>query len=398
MAGSGTAHLRGSDALLSVRDLVVEHPTKGGVVQAVSKVSFDVLPGETLGIVGESGCGKSTTGRAVLRLDRLTAGEIDFAGERIDTASAGRLRELRRSIQMIFQDPVASLNPRRSVKDIVVEGLSVTGAPKEQRTAASAAILQQVGLGGERFADMLPRQLSGGQAQRVAIGRALALRPRLLICDEPVSALDVSVQAQILNLIEELKAEFELTVVFIAHDLGVVRAVSDDVLVMYLGKVCEFGDSDLVYDSPAHPYTRALLDSVPLTDAGRGFTGPALEGDLPSPLDPPAGCRFRTRCPRAEERCAAEEPPVLQVRPGQYAACHFPLAPVTITAEPASATPEPATATAEPATAEPATATAEPADVPTTGEAKPAGEAEASGPAKTLGGATPTPPGGDGTA
>lgn len=340
MAGSGTAHLRGEDALLSVRDLVVEYPTKGGVVQAVSKVSFDVLPGETLGIVGESGCGKSTTGRAVLRLDRLTSGQITFAGERIEGVGERRMRELRRSIQMIFQDPVASLNPRRSVKDIVVEGLAVARAPASERATVSASVLGQVGLDGDRFADMLPRQLSGGQAQRVAIGRALALHPRLLICDEPVSALDVSVQAQILNLIEELKAEFDLTVVFIAHDLGVVRAVSDDVLVMYLGKVCEFGDSDLVYDQPAHPYTRALLDSVPLTDPERGFTGPALEGDLPSPLSPPTGCRFRTRCPLAEERCAAEEPEIREVRPGQYVACHFPLtSPLAESAATAAATP-----------------------------------------------------------
>ncbi|MBL7501635.1 oligopeptide/dipeptide ABC transporter ATP-binding protein, partial [Frankia nepalensis] len=181
------------------------------------------------------------------------------------------------------------------------------------------------GLGGERFGDLLPRQLSGGQAQRVAIGRALALKPQLLICDEPVSALDVSVQAQILNLIEELKAEYHLTVVFIAHDLGVVRAVSDNVLVMYLGKVCEFGDADLVYDNPAHPYTRALLDSVPRADPDNPFHGPAIQGDLPSPLAPPTGCRFRTRCPLATPKCADEEPQTREVRPGQYAACHYPL-------------------------------------------------------------------------
>jgi oligopeptide/dipeptide ABC transporter ATP-binding protein len=325
VAGSGTAHLRGEKALLSVRDLVVEYPTDGGVVQAVSKVSFDVLPGETLGIVGESGCGKSTTGRAVLRLDRPTAGEVSFAGERIEAAGHRRLRRLRREMQMIFQDPVASLNPRRSVADIVVEGLAVAGVPAAERAKAATAVLEQVGLPAARFADLRPRQLSGGQAQRVAIGRALALNPRLLVCDEPVSALDVSVQAQILNLVEDLKREFDLTVVFIAHDLGVVRAVSDDVLVMYLGKVCEFGDADLVYDAPAHPYTRALLDSVPLTDPDRGFAGPALEGDLPSPLAPPSGCRFRTRCPLAEQRCADEEPEIREVRPGQHVACHFPL-------------------------------------------------------------------------
>ena len=326
MAGSGTAHLRGDRALLRVQDLVVEYPTQAGLVHAVSHVSFDVLPGETLGIVGESGCGKSTTGRAVLRLDHAaTAGEITFAGERIDQADTRRMRALRRDMQMIFQDPVASLNPRRSVQDIVVEGLAVAGASKAERATASTAVLNQVGLAGERFAHLLPRQLSGGQAQRVAIGRALAVNPKLLICDEPVSALDVSVQAQILNLLEDIKAEYDLTIVFIAHDLGVVRSISDDVLVMYLGKVCEFGDSDLVYTSPAHPYTRALLDSVPLTDPDKNFNGPELTGDIPSPLAPPSGCRFRTRCPRAADRCAVEEPQVREVRPEQFVACHFPL-------------------------------------------------------------------------
>ncbi|GAA2431280.1 dipeptide ABC transporter ATP-binding protein [Actinomadura vinacea] len=329
MAGSGTAHLRGEQALLSVRDLVVEYPGKTGTVQAVSKVSFDVLPGETLGIVGESGCGKSTTGRAMLRLDRATSGRISFGGERIEQAGERRMRTLRRQMQMIFQDPVASLNPRRSVKDIVVEGLAVNGSPAAERAAMSADVLAKVGLSDERFTRLLPRQLSGGQAQRVAIARALAVNPRLLLCDEPVSALDVSVQAQILNLISDLKADYDLTVVFIAHDLGVVRNISDNVMVMYLGKVCEFGDAAEVYDSPAHPYTRALLDSVPLTDPDQGFTGPALEGDMPSPMSPPTGCRFRTRCPLAQDRCAEEEPEVREVRTGQFTACHFPLTPAT---------------------------------------------------------------------
>lgn len=255
----------------------------------------------------------------------MTAGRIRFGEEWIEGVSEKHMRSLRRDMQMIFQDPVSSLNPRRAVKDIVVEGLTVAGANAEEREKKSASMLEQVGLPGDRFAEILPRQLSGGQAQRVAIARALALGPRLLICDEPVSALDVSVQAQILNLIEELKAEFDLTVVFIAHDLGVVRTVSDNVMVMYLGKVCEFGDSIELYDDPAHPYTRALLDSVPLTDPDKAFAGPALAGDVPSPLSPPTGCRFRTRCPHAQERCEKEEPEMREVRPGQYAACHFPL-------------------------------------------------------------------------
>ncbi|KJF24642.1 ABC transporter ATP-binding protein [Rhodococcus sp. AD45-ID] len=325
MAGSGVAHLRGDDALLSVTDLVVEYHTNSGTVQAVSTVSFDVLPGETLGIVGESGCGKSTTGRAVLRLDHITSGQIRFAEHQIEQAGKKQLRELRRDMQMIFQDPVASLNPRRPVKEVVVEGLSIAGSSVQEKQTAAEGLLTQVGLGSERFADMLPRQLSGGQAQRVAIARALALHPRLLICDEPVSALDVSVQAQILNLLEELKSKYDLTVVFIAHDLGVVRSFSDKVMVMYLGKVCEFGDSIELYDNPAHPYTRALLDSVPLTDPDRAFAGPALEGDVPSPLAPPPGCRFQTRCPQVQSRCTSEEPQIREVRAGQFAACHYPL-------------------------------------------------------------------------
>jgi peptide/nickel transport system ATP-binding protein len=228
-------------------------------------------------------------------------------------------------MQMIFQDPVASLNPRRMVKEIVAEGLSVAGVNRNERELISLEMMEKVGLNPGRFADMYPRQLSGGQAQRVAIARALALKPRILFCDEPVSALDVSVQAQIINLIEVLKDEFNLTVVFIAHDLGVVRIVSDSVMVMYLGKVCEYGDSDLVYATPSHPYSRALMDSVPLTDPGRAFSGPALEGDIPSPLTPPSGCRFRTRCPKAQEQCSVSEPEMREVQPGQYVACHFPL-------------------------------------------------------------------------
>ncbi|MCD4533634.1 ABC transporter ATP-binding protein [Nocardioides sp. cx-169] len=325
MAGSGTAHLRGEGTLLRVEDLEVEYHTKGGSFKAVAGISFDVEQGETLGIVGESGCGKSTTGRAVLRLDPIAGGRIRYGEDWIEAIPEKRMRKLRRDMQMIFQDPVASLNPRRSVKEIVVEGMTIEGEPESARTKMSEDMLAQVGLADERFPAMLPRQLSGGQAQRVAIARALALSPRLLICDEPVSALDVSVQAQILNLLEELKQEFNLTIVFIAHDLGVVRTVSDNVLVMYLGKVCEYGDSVEVYDNPAHPYTRALLDSVPLTDPDKGFAGPALKGDMPSPLSPPEGCRFQSRCPKAQDLCVQEEPVVREVRPGQYVACHFPL-------------------------------------------------------------------------
>lgn len=325
LAGSGSAHLRGDAAVLSVENLEVEYHTSGGSFKAVAGVSFDLLPGETLGIVGESGCGKSTTGRAVLRLDPIAGGHVRFRDETIETATHKRMRELRRDMQMIFQDPVSSLNPRRLVKDIVTEGLAIGGQGAKERAAVVDELLDQVGLPTERFAEMSPRQLSGGQAQRVAIGRALAVRPGLLICDEPVSALDVSVQAQILNLLEDLKSKYDLTIVFIAHDLGVVRSFSDKVLVMYLGKTCEFGDSVEVYERPAHPYTRGLLDSVPSPEVEGGFVGPALYGDLPSPLNPPSGCRFRARCPNSQEKCAVEEPSMREVRPGQFAACHFPL-------------------------------------------------------------------------
>ncbi|MFC7886896.1 ABC transporter ATP-binding protein [Streptomyces sp. NPDC057376] len=351
MAGSGTAHLRtrdphsegrgaleqhgdnetdnndgtGNEVLLSVEDLRVEFTTAAGVVRAVSGISFDLLRGETLGIVGESGCGKSTTGRAILRLGEVSGGRVRFAGADILAAPRKELTRLRRRMQMIFQDPVGSLNPRRPVRHLVTEGLAAAGASAERRRERARAVLDSVGLEYERFADRLPRQLSGGQAQRVAIARALAVEPELIVCDEAVSALDVSVQAQIINLIEDIKDEFGLTVVFIAHDLGVVRTISDRVMVMYLGKICELGEPESVYASPAHPYTRALLDSVPRSDLRGGFAGPALGGDIPSPLEPPSGCRFRTRCPRAQELCAQQEPQMAQTKTGQYVACHFPL-------------------------------------------------------------------------
>ncbi len=328
MAGSGTAHLRPQDQrLLSVEDLHVRFKTAGGVVQAVSGISFDVVRGETLGVVGESGCGKSTAGRAVLRLGEVSDGNIRFGDTDVLAADRKQMIGLRSRMQMIFQDPVASLNPRRPVRQLVVEGLTVTGASADERATRARKVMDSVGLDYDRFADRLPRQLSGGQAQRVAIARALAVGPDLLVCDEAVSALDVSVQAQVINLIEELKAEFDLTVVFIAHDLGVVKTISDRVMVMYLGKVAEVGEPEALYETPAHPYTRALLDSVPTPEVEGGFAGPALAGDIPSPLSPPSGCRFRTRCPLAQDKCAQEEPQLRQATTGQYFACHFPLVP-----------------------------------------------------------------------
>jgi oligopeptide/dipeptide ABC transporter ATP-binding protein len=322
MAGSGKAHLR-DNPLLSVQDLVVDYVGSSGVIHAVSKISFDVERGETLGIVGESGCGKSTTGRAILGLEKITSGQVSFDNFRLDSLKASGVRQLRRRMQMIFQDPIGSLNPRRKVRDIVIEGCNKKDSGDLR--AAAEKVLAEVGLPAERFSDLLPRSLSGGQAQRVAIARAVAMKPELLVCDEPVSALDVSVQAQIVNLLEDLKQNFGLTIIFIAHDLTVVRSISDRVLVLYLGKVCEIGDPDVVFFQPAHPYTRALLDSIPNPDPDQGFTGSALSGDLPSPMSLPSGCHFRTRCPRVQDLCVEVEPQMAKIGENQFAACHFPL-------------------------------------------------------------------------
>jgi peptide/nickel transport system ATP-binding protein len=325
MAGSGTAHLRPEmHPILSVHDLVVEFPAKGGGrVHAVSGVSFDVLEGETLGVVGESGCGKSTTGRAVLQLPKPTSGSVRFAGTELTALDRQELRRVRVQMQMIFQDPVASLNPRRRVRELVAEGPSIW----HRKVAGSVIddILDAVGLDPGVVADRWPHELSGGQCQRVCIARALILDPKLLICDESVSALDVSVQAQILNLLKDMKARYRLTMIFVSHDLGVIKNISDRVVVMYLGKVCEVASSDDLYASPAHPYTRLLLESIPTTSAPAD-NGPAsvAAADQPSAVEPPSGCRFRTRCPRAADRCASEEPTMGAVGPGHYVACHFP--------------------------------------------------------------------------
>jgi peptide/nickel transport system ATP-binding protein len=340
MAGSGTAHLRDpEDALLRVEHLVVEFPVghSGLKVNAVSDVSFDIVEGETLGLVGESGCGKSTTGRAVVQLPRPTSGSVRFDGEDLTTLTGEDLRKMRPRMQMIFQDPISSLNPRRRVRDIVAEGLEIWAVgDKSSRAAKVDEVLEAVGIdpanSGRR-----PHEFSGGQCQRISIARAVITDPKLIICDEPVSALDVSVQAQILNLLEDMKARYGLTLVFIAHDLAVVKNVSDRVMVMYLGKVCEVGSPDDLYAHPAHPYTAALLAAIPVPDPGvRPDTEQVLGGEIPSPVHPPTGCRFRTRCPKAEVRCAEEEP---QIRPvgngpsgnggsgsGHFVACHFPLA------------------------------------------------------------------------
>jgi len=329
MAGTGTAHLHGeSEALLRVENLTVQFPVgrTGLKVHAVSGISFDVLPGETLGLVGESGCGKSTTGKAVIQLPPPTSGSIVFQGQDLTQLRGEKVRQLRTNVQMIFQDPISSLNPRRRVRDIVAEPLHVWGiGSKQERARKVEEVLETVGID-PSTADRRPHQFSGGQCQRISIARALVLEPKMLICDEPVSALDVSVQAQVLNLLEDLKAKYGLTMVFIAHDLAVVKNVSDRVCVMYLGKVCEVAPSDDLYAQPAHPYTSRLLDSIPVPDPEvKPDPANRIQGELPSPMAPPSGCRFRTRCPIAQERCASEEPQLRHVGQGHYVACHFPL-------------------------------------------------------------------------
>jgi peptide/nickel transport system ATP-binding protein len=328
MAGTGTAHLRApDDVLLRVEDMVVDFPTPGGKVSAVAGISFDVAEGETLGLVGESGCGKSTAARATMQLPAPTSGTVLFEGVDLTGLRGERLRGLRPQLQIVFQDPISSLNPRRRVGDIVGAPLKIwkVGTPAERRAKVDEA-LDAVGLDPDVARDKRPHEFSGGQCQRICIARALVLEPKLIICDEPVSALDVSVQAQILNLLEDLKERYGLTLVFITHDLAVVKNVSDRVAVMYLGKVCELARPDALYAAPAHPYSAALLSAIPVPDPTvRSSSSGLVPGDLPSPVSPPSGCRFRTRCPRAEPRCAIEEPQIRRVADDQYVACHFPL-------------------------------------------------------------------------
>ncbi len=330
MAGTGTAHLRDEGrAILRVENLVQEFPVgrTGLKVHAVSGISIDILEGETLGLVGESGCGKSTTGRAMMQLPRPTAGSVKFDGTEMTTLSDRELRRMRPKFQMIFQDPISSLNPRRKVGEIVAEPLNIwKEGQKDTRLAKVEEMLDTVGLDPAVAMDKRPHQFSGGQCQRISIARSLVMDPKMLICDEPVSALDVSVQAQILNLLEDMKERYGLTMVFISHDLAVVKNVSDRVAVMYLGKLCEVADPDELYSNPAHPYTYALLSAIPIPDPDAEIkVVEGLEGELPSPIHPPSGCRFRTRCPRAEDRCAAEEPEIRYVSEGHYVACHFPI-------------------------------------------------------------------------
>lgn len=322
-----------ANVLLRVSQLVKHFPlTKGiilqkqiGAVRAVDGVSFDVARGETLGLVGESGCGKSTTGRAILQIFRPTSGSVNFDGVDLVNLKSRELRLMRRKMQMIFQDPYASLNPRMTVDEIVSEPLLIhqvaSGLEIESRVAN---LLEMVGLN-PSFANRYPHEFSGGQRQRIGIARALALQPSFIVCDEPISALDVSIQAQVVNLLEDLQKEFNLTYLFIAHDLSMVRHISNRVAVMYLGIIVELANRDDLYIEPLHPYTQALLSAVPIpdpvVDAGRERI--ILTGDVPSPTNPPSGCRFRTRCRFAEAICAEQQPDFREVQAGHFVACHF---------------------------------------------------------------------------
>ena len=324
-----------TEPLLRVENLVKWFPITQGIVfqrrvgdvKAVDGVSFELYPGETVGLVGESGCGKSTVARTLLRLEEYTGGAAYYKGQNIFELGGSELRRLRRNIQIIFQDPYASLNPRMTVGDIVMEPWEIHSdvVPKEKRRTRAKELLGRVGLNPD-YLNRYPHQFSGGQRQRIGVARALALNPEIIICDEPVSALDVSVQAQVMNLLEELQDEFNLSYVFIAHDLSVVRHISDRVAVMYLGKIIEMGDERQIYEQATHPYTQALLSAVPLPDPSKRDTRDRiiLEGDLPSPSDPPSGCNFRTRCWKAEDRCAQEEPELIdRFGHGHPSACFF---------------------------------------------------------------------------
>jgi oligopeptide/dipeptide ABC transporter ATP-binding protein len=324
-----------TEPLVQVRGLVKHFPIRRGVlfqrkvgaVQAVDGVDLEVRSGETLGLVGETGCGKSTTARLIMRLLEPTSGEIRFDGEDITGLKGARVKALRRDMQMIFQDPYSSLNPRKTVGSAIAEPFAIhrLARGKGERKRAVQELMEMVGLNPEHY-NRYPHEFSGGQRQRIGVARALALKPKLLIADEPVSALDVSIQAQVLNLLRDMQRELGLTLIFIAHDLSVVRYMCDRVAVMYLGRIVEIGPGDALYDFPRHPYTGALLSAVPIADPeARAGGRRLLSGDVPSPANPPHGCRFHTRCPKAQELCAREDPPLQDKGTGTRVACHYPL-------------------------------------------------------------------------
>jgi len=327
MAGVGNAHLRApGDALLRVENLVVEYKARGGgAVQAVSGASIDVVAGETVAVVGESGCGKTTLAKGVMQLIQTVSGSVMLDGADLTKLKGEDLRKVRPKIQMIFQDSISSLDPHLKVRALVEQPLKVWGRGNdEERLKKVDELLRSVNMDPEIVGDRKPTEFSGGQCQRISIARALSLEPKILICDEPVSSLDVSIQSQILNIIQDMKKRYGLSLLFISHDLSVVRAISDRIVVMYLGKICEVSTPDKLANSPAHHYTHALVSAVPVPDPKLGRRKAILQGEPPSPTNPPSGCRFRTRCPAATEKCTAEEPQLREVSPGQFVACHHP--------------------------------------------------------------------------
>ena len=325
--------MENKEVLLSVQDLKKYFPIKDGIifsrtvgnVHAVDGLTFDIYKGETLGLVGESGCGKSTTGRTILQLQRATSGKVIFNGQDLTQLKGNELRAIRKDLQIIFQDPYASLDPRMSVAQLIGEPMRIHNINSgEERTKKIKDLMELVGLN-PAFINRFPHEFSGGQRQRIGIARALALQPKMIVCDEPISALDVSVQAQVVNLLEDLQAQMGLTYLFIAHDLSMVCHISNRIGVMYLGVIVELADRNELYDEPLHPYTQALLSAVPYPDpfVEESRQRIILEGDVPSPINPPSGCRFRTRCRFAKDICAKERPEFKEYKPGHFAACHF---------------------------------------------------------------------------